>query len=131
MNHIKSWDNTVGYNASHTHRPASGFEAQYTAYNKGFGIHCEVLTVRRYEGKVGTYVMVWANVAPNVEGTTGSAYCRMFSGKHATQEAMEVAGFVFAKDITTRMGTEEEKALVAEAAAAMGYPDCHIFVASH
>ena len=100
---------------------------QFTAYNKGLGIHGEVLTVRRYEGKVGTYALVWANTATNAVGTTGSAYCKMYSKKKAVQEALENAGFEFSKDFDG-ISVEAEKALVAEAAAAMGYPDCHIFI---
>lgn len=111
----------AGYNSRASHRKKSGFVTQITAYNKGYGVQKEVLTVRVYEGKVGTYVMVWAT---SQTSSTGSAYAK----NGAIQKAFESAGFTFSE--TFNMDSHKDlKELVAKAAAAMGFPDCHIFEA--
>lgn len=109
----------AGYNARASHRKESGFVTQMTAYNKGYGPQKEVLTVRVYEGKVGTYVMVWATSQTD---STGSAYAKT----GAIQKAFESAGFAFS-DTFEMNSYKDLKELVAKAAAAMGFPDCHIF----
>lgn len=127
---ITKYNPSAGYNASANHRDRGKFTYQLTAYNKGEGVHEEVLTVRIYEGKVGTYAMVLANIAGHSKypGSTGSAYSRMYSEKRALQLAFEGAGFEFVENYKG-FYNRDTKELVREAASLMGYPDCHIFEA--
>lgn len=127
---ITKYNPSAGYNASANHRDRGKFTYQLTAYNKGEGVHEEVLTIRIYEGKKGFYAMVWANVAQHskLPGTTGSAYSEIFSDKRAIQKALEAAGFEFVENYEGFFN-RDTKELVREAASLMGYPDCHIFEA--
>lgn len=125
---IQSYNPEAGYNASAIHRNAEGFKSQYTAYNKGYGPRCEVLTVRIYGGRKGTSAMVFANILPGVIGTTGSAFVKWGDSREVIQVAMEAAGFSFAENFISGRGTTENE-VVQQAATAMGYPNCHIFEA--